>query len=110
MAVPQNFACAEFRALSVTNTSGNVQFTTAAAFSSPDLFVENYGAKGCSIAFGSTAPTAVVIGSAGGTNQIYIAAGLAITVKKGAATYIAAICEGSDSTSLALHAGTGGVT
>lgn len=112
MAVPQNFKCIEFQPLSVTNASANVQFTKAESSAAPDCFVENYGTKGCSIVFGAakTAPTAVQIGSAAGTTQIYIAAGLAITLKKDAATFVAAITEGSDTTSLALHAGYGGVT
>lgn len=112
MAVPQNFDVAEFQTLSVTSTSGNVKFTTTNAAAASDCFVENTGLKGCSIVFGlgSTAPTAVQVGAAAGLKQIYIAAGLAITLKKDAAIFVAAICEGSDTTTLMVHAGQGGVT
>lgn len=108
MATIQNFECIEQQPLSVTSTSGNVHFTNAKSEGAPDCMVANYGTKGCQVVFGSSSSTtAVATSSAAGTNQVYIPAGAIMVVRKSGSTYAAAICDGSDSTTIAFHTGTG---
>ena len=115
MSIPQNFRVVEQQQLTVSNSgasgSQSVQFTTAAAKAAPDLWVKNAitGSKACQIALGAgtSAPTAVVDASALGTTQMKAMAGESFLMKKDAATYVAAICEGSDTTTLYLFAGYG---
>lgn len=102
-----NFKCLEQRPLAVTSSSGGVAFTNANSAAAPDIMIVNYGTKGCQVKFGTTTATAVATASAGGTDQVYIAGGVVMTIGKGGANYVAAICDGSDSTNLALHIGYG---
>ena len=109
MAIPQNFAVQEYQPLSVSATSAAVQFTSSNAAAAPDLYVVNDNNFAVDLAFGSTAPTAVVSASAAGLKQVYIPGNTSITIKKGAATYVAGIAE-SSSGIIKLHIGYGGVT
>ena len=110
MSIPQNFRTVEQRVLAVTATTGNVGFTKTAPAGqgTDDLLVENAGTKNCQLALGfNSSLSAVVNSNAGGTSQTKILAGSIVMLKKDAATYVAAICEGSDTTTLYLHAGKG---
>lgn len=112
MAIPQNFDTVEQQVLSVSNSgasgSQTATFTTALAKNRNDLKIVNGGSKACQVLIGNAPITAVADGSAGGTAQLKVLSGEVIAVKKGEFTSVAAICEGTDTTTLYLHAGTGG--
>jgi|ERR1700693_2460277 len=110
MAIPQNFACVEQQVLSVTSTSASVTFANVknAAFNAKDLLISNGGTKACQVLIGTGTLTAVQDASAGGTAQLKILSGEVRACPKGNNLTIAAITEGSDTTTLYLEAGQGG--
>lgn len=107
MSIPQNFTSVEQRSLSVTSTSGAVQFTNKDAAAQPDILLTNYGTKGCQVAFGANTLTALNTAGAGGSQQVYVPGGAVMTIGKGAATWMAAICDGADTTNLIALIGRG---
>lgn len=90
--------------LSVTATSGSVAFALASSKLNADIVVYNAGTKTAFIAFGDGATTAVVPGTSGTVNATPILAGAIMTFQKNTDALkcdtCAAICGGSDTTSL----------
>lgn len=109
MSIPQNFTTLEQQVISATSTSSSVQFTSGkgAKGNAIDLLLCNGGSKNCQIAIGFTAPTAVQDASASGTTQIKLLAGAYVMVRKDQNEYVAAITEGSDTTTVYCMAGFG---
>jgi hypothetical protein len=109
MSIPSNFNVLEQQVLSVTSTSANVQFTKAATASNAgdQCFIFNNGTKACQVAIGYGSNTAVQDGAADGTSQIKVGAGIGVLVRLNGARWIAAITEGSDTTTLYCHRGDG---
>lgn len=105
----RKFSCFEQQPQAVTSTaSAALQFTTVGGKSAKMALIVNYGAKGCQVAFGGSGVVAVATASAAGTTQYYIPANTVVMVEKAEAQYFSAICDGSDSTSIIVHAGEGG--
>lgn len=90
--------------LSVTATSGSVTFALPASKLNYDVIVVNAGSKTAFLAFGDGAATAVVPGTSGTTGATPILAGAIYTLQKNSDAVrcdtCAAICGGSDSTTL----------
>lgn len=112
MSIPQNFDTVEQQILSVTNSGAQVQFTLnpPAGKATGDLMLFNGGSKGCQVAIGSTQTlaTAVQDASANGTTQTKVGAGAYILIRKVTGkTWVGAITEGADTTTLYCHAGIG---
>lgn len=103
----QQFNCVEQMGQSVTSTAGRVTFTSDEGIQALDLMVINLGTKGCQIRVGDSTVTAVNTASADHTRQYYIPPSTVIIVGKASSSSVSAICDGSDTTTLALHAGRG---
>ena len=105
----RNFATAELQILSVTGTSAGGSFATGPGINATDCMVYNGGSNGAYLVFSTAAsPTALNNGGgASGTPTTYCAAGAYIVLQKGPAANFAAICDGSSTTTLYLHAGRG---
>lgn len=104
--IPAPFLCAEQQPLSVTSTSGNVTFSSIDQGKWPHVRVVNYGSKG--IQFNPAGSTAVATSSAAGAQQVYIGAGEdVIFTRPTQGAVMSAICDGSDSTLIAIHIGQG---
>ncbi len=112
-----NFVAIQSSRLDVTATTGSVTFTAVPGTLRVTMKITNTGTKGCYIASGNTSATAVVSVNktplpASGTpivsNCDYVAAGSILTQDyiQGTDT-IAAICGGSDSTTLEISIGYG---
>lgn len=91
--------------LSVTATSSNVAFALAASAKNYDVIVVNAGTKTAFLAFGNTSTTtAVVPGTTGTIGATPILAGAIYTLQKNTDAvqnnYCAAICGGTDTTTL----------
>ncbi len=102
-----NFRCVEQQPLAVTNASSSVQFKTASAGTQPDIMIVNYGTKGCQVRLSGGLVTAIATSNAAGTDQIYVPAGAIMAFSKSNATWVSAICDGTDTTNLAIHIGAG---
>ncbi len=102
-----NFSTTELQILSVSSTSSGGTFSTN-QFGALDCMVYNAGTVGAYIVFSTTAsPTALnLLGGASGTATTYIAPGAYVVVKKGRASYFAAITD-SATTTLYIHTGIG---
>lgn len=112
MSIPSNFTVVEQQILSVDASGEQVQFANnnpPAGISINDGYIFNGGSKACQVAIGSTRTlaTAVKDGSADGTNQIKIGAGMGIFVRLGGNSWIGAITETGDVTTLYCHRGFG---
>lgn len=112
MSIPSNFIFFEQQPLAVTNAGEQVQFVKTpvpAGQGGDDCFVYNGGAKGCQVLTGSTQANASAAqdASAAGTKQFKCGAGVGILVKLNGDRWIGAITEGSDTTTLYCHRGSG---
>lgn len=111
-----NFIALQSAQLAVTATTGNVIFTDLAGTQRVTAKITNSGTKGCYLASGAGSATAVVSSSTptptAGAGVVatcdYIAAGAILTQDfiQGTTTF-AAICAGSDSTTLEISVGFG---
>lgn len=114
--VVENFVAIQSAQLAVTNTTNSVTFTAVPGTIRTTLKITNSGSKGCYLASGHGSATAVVSSAtpspaAGApivSNCDYIPAGAILTQDyiQGTNT-IAAICAGSDTTTLELSIGYG---
>lgn len=88
--------------LSVTATTGSVTFNVNATAPSPHARVYNQGTKDCYIKFGNSAVTAAV-------TDMPVKAGSTFVFNCHGQKYIAAICGGTDTTTLLITPGEGGI-
>ena len=111
-----NFLAVQSAQLSVTATTGSITFTDLPGTVRVTAKITNTGTKGCYLASGAGSATAVVSSGtptpANGTGAVatcdYIAAGAILTQDYVAGTNtFAAICGGSDSTTLEISTGFG---
>lgn len=90
-----------YNAVAVSASSSRTALTGTAAYRS--ITINNYGVKDAFVALGGTTVTAT-------TSSIPVRAGKHITIWQGTAVDIAAICGGSDSTTLDIYQATGPVS
>lgn len=90
--------------LSVSTTSSSVTFALPASGRNYDVIITNAGLKTAFVAFGKTTATATVPGTNGTINSFPVLAGAIYTMQKNSDAQqndtCAAICDGSDSTTL----------
>lgn len=98
-----NFRTYEQQPLAVTGVAAAITFTSDAAKLAPDCMIVNYGTAGAQV---SLTGGAVATNSAGGTSQVYVAAGAILVVAKNSVSSFSAITDGG-TTSLIFHAGSG---
>jgi hypothetical protein len=98
--VPAFSVLGGYKALSVTATTGNAVLPVVPATAFSALTIYNSGTKDAFFALGGSTVTAT-------TSSIKIGAGVALTFWVGSNTYVAAICGGSDSTTLDLYQASG---
>lgn len=91
---------ATINAQAVTASTSRAALPASAAYNA--LTINNYGVKDAFIALGGTTVTAT-------TSSIPVRAGKHITIYQGTAVDIAAICGGSDTTTLDIYQATGPV-
>lgn len=114
--VANSFLAAQSAQLPVSSTTGSVTFTNVPGTIRVTAKITNTGTKGCYIASGKNSATAVVstttpqptAGDEAVSNCDYIAAGAIYTqdYPMGTNTF-AAICAGSDTTTLEISVGSG---
>lgn len=111
-----NFIAVQSAKLSVTNSTGSITFTDLPGTQRVTVKITNSGLKGCYLASGAGTATAVVSSSTptptSGTGAVatcdFIGAGAILTQDFVAGTNtFAAICGGSDSTTLEFSIGFG---
>jgi len=109
-----NFIALQSAKLAVTASSGSISFPDFAGSGRITVKITNSGSKGCYLASGTSSATAVVSSSTpqpvtgSVSNCDYIAAGAILTQDFVSGTYtFAAICGGSDTTTLEISVGVG---
>lgn len=94
------FQPVETKTISATSTTASASFTAGTGVQAQQMIVSNVGSKEAFIRFGVGAQTAL-------TTDFSVPAGAIMTLTKGLADTVAAICAGSDTTTLRLSAGNG---
>lgn len=89
-----------YNAVAVTASSSRTALTATSAY--PAITINNYGAKDVFVALGNGSVVAT-------TSSIPVRAGKHITLFQGAATNIAAICGGADTSTIDIYQATGPV-
>lgn len=98
---PTAVVSVSYNAVAVTAVSSRTALTASGAYKS--ITINNYGVKDAFVALGGSSAAAT-------TSSIPVRAGKHITLWQGTATNLAAICAGSDSTTLDVYQATGPVS
>lgn len=102
----RNFRCDEVQVLAATGTTSNKTFTTRAGMQARDVRFVNNGTVPAWVVFGATA---VVTGSANGTQQYLLLPGEDVVLRKPGTSQLPTIATITDTgtTSIVAHAGEG---